>query len=345
MDNPKITVLMPVYNAEKYLKAAIESILNQSFTDFEFLIIDDGSTDKSIDIIHSYQDSRISVIKNETNLGLIASLNNGIELSKGEFIARMDSDDISYANRLEKQLAYMMQNPDIGISGSWMYTIDTGEIIYYPETHEKCKTFKFFNSPLAHPTVIFKRELFLKNNLKYSIDYPVCEDIELWKRCMKYTKLGNLCEPLLFYRIHSSNVSLQNKFLQKKGLLKYYIQELESLGIKSNQIDLELHFAFIRPEITTEIKTNYNFKEFYLWSDILLNANNKNKVFEKDYFDKLLKERYTLIAFHYVKRISTWYYYRKSMLTTKDYFYFALIKFSLKVLLKKFKKLIAINRK
>ncbi len=294
MITPKVSVIMPVFNGEKYIVEAIDSILNQSFTDFEFLIIDDGSTDSSLKIIQSYQDIRIRLFRNIVNLGLATSLNKGIVSAKGEYIVRMDCDDISHNKRIEKQLSFMDQNPEIGISGTWMVSMESNEIIKYPQTDEECRTFKFFNSPLAHPTVIIKREFLISNNLRYSHNYPVCEDMELWRRCMQQTKLGNLCEPLLSYRVHGSNLSIRSKSLQTQALLNYYKSELETLGISFGSINNELHFAFIRPEITAEIKSNYNFKDFYLWSHILLNANNKNRVFEKEYFDKLLKEQQSI---------------------------------------------------
>ena len=120
----KATVLMPVYNAEKYVAEAIDSILNQTFNDFEFLIINDGSTDNSLDIIKSYDDPRITIINNETNLGLSHTLNKGIELARGEYIIRMDADDISLSIRLEKQIEFMDSNQHIGICGSWIQTFD-----------------------------------------------------------------------------------------------------------------------------------------------------------------------------------------------------------------------------
>ncbi len=116
--NPKVTVLMPVYNAEKYLKTAIESILKQTFSDFELLIINDGSTDGSEEIIRSFNDKRIRLFNNEQNLGIIKTLNKGLNLAKGEYIIRMDADDISLPDRLELQVKYMEENPGIGISGT-----------------------------------------------------------------------------------------------------------------------------------------------------------------------------------------------------------------------------------
>ena len=119
MTSATVTVLMPVYNGEMYLREAIDSILHQTFTDFEFLIINDGSTDNSETIILSYDDSRIRYEKNDSNLKLIATLNKGIELAKGKYIVRMDADDISIPDRIEKQVAFLEKNPDVGICGSW----------------------------------------------------------------------------------------------------------------------------------------------------------------------------------------------------------------------------------
>ena len=118
--NPKVTVLMPVYNGEKYLKEAITSILLQTFDDFEFLIINDGSSDASVDIIQSFRDPRIRLVHNDTNIGLIATLNKGLKLAHGKYVARMDQDDISLPRRLEKQTYFMDNNPDVGVCGTWI---------------------------------------------------------------------------------------------------------------------------------------------------------------------------------------------------------------------------------
>jgi glycosyltransferase involved in cell wall biosynthesis len=341
MNNPKISVLMPVFNGEKFIDAAIKSILNQSFTDFEFLIIDDGSTDSSLKIIQSHQDIRIRLLKNTLNQGLAATLNKGIIAAKGEFIVRMDCDDISHDTRIEKQLVFMGQNPEIGISGTWMVSMETNETNKYPQTDEECRTFKFFNSPLAHPTVIIKRELLISKNLMFSLNYPVCEDFELWRRCMQHTKLGNLCEPLLSYRVHGSNLSIKSKTLQTKALINYYNDELSVLGITPGSINEELHFALIRPEISDLIKSKYTFSDFELWSNVLVDHNTKNKVFEKTYFENLLKERLTIVALHYLKSWPTWYYYHKSVLTSGDFFFKEFFRFAIKVLIEKFKKKLA----
>ena len=160
---PKVTVLMSVYNGEKHLREAIDSILNQTFGDFEFLIINDGSTDRTADILQSYQDSRIKIIHNEKNIGLTKSLNKGLKLAKGEYLARMDADDISYPNRLEVQYEYMEKNPNVGIVGSWNDVIDDiGNTIGFWKCNYSSEEIYYilnFRNCLTHCSVLFKKEL------------------------------------------------------------------------------------------------------------------------------------------------------------------------------------------
>ena len=308
---PKISVLMPVYNGEKYLNEAIDSILNQTFIDFEFIIIDDGSNDNSVKIIKSYNDSRIKLFYNGTNKGLIYTLNKGLQLAQGNYIARMDADDVSYDYRFDKQLKFMAAYPEIGVCGTWVETSD-GQIFKYPITHEDCVVFKFFNSPLAHPTVMMQRDVIVKHKLRYSNDFEICEDMEFWRRCLKYTKLGNVNEPLLLYRVHSNNVSKIKKHLQKKGLISYYSDELLTLGIDPQSIDILLHLAFIRSELTHDLLTRYTFKEFDEWANLLFNHNKQKKVFPNVVFLRFLRERYFNMAVCYLFRLSTVQYYLKS---------------------------------
>jgi glycosyltransferase involved in cell wall biosynthesis len=326
--NPLISVLMPVYNGEKYLKEAIRSILDQEFSDFEFLIVDDGSEDSSYEIITSYSDPRIRILRNERNLGLIASLNSGIQKCRGRYIARMDCDDISLPGRLARQFAFMEEHPEIGISGTWIIASDTGEVIRYPESHDECFTYKFFNSPLAHPTVIMRTDVILKNKLWYSAEYPVCEDIELWQRALHYTEFGNLNEPLLAYRIHESSVSVKFKTTQEKSLHQYYRTELNVLGIACGSRDEELHYSLIRPEVNNETRSKFSFSEYYLWTEKIIQANSALKLFPEEDFRRLLKVRFITVSYNYIKHKSTWYWYHRSALTRSDFFCLKLLKYS-----------------
>ncbi|SMM98926.1 Glycosyltransferase [uncultured Candidatus Thioglobus sp.] len=203
MNNPKISVIMPVYNGEKYLKEAINSILNQTFTDFEFIIINDGSTDNTENIILSYDDERIIYIKNQENLKISKTLNKGIELAKGEYIARMDADDISIPKRFEKQMSFMQKNPKVDVCGGWLKTFGYRRRTWkFPLTHNEIKAFMLFSPALVHPCVLGKRAFFTR--LKYSDKFVGTEDYELWVRGVDKYTYANIPQVLLKYRLHHS---------------------------------------------------------------------------------------------------------------------------------------------
>ena len=202
---PKISVVMPVLNGEKYLREAVESILNQSFKDFEFIIINDGSTDKTEGIIKSYDDPRIVYIKNKENLGLSKSYNIGIRSSKGKFIARMDADDVSLPERFEKQFDFLISGK-ADIVGSSVVLIDErgGRIKRQkrPVGHIEIKWHSLLSTPLIHPTVMGKAAVF-KENL-FDESYQNSEDYELWSRLLFTTpvRFANIPKPLLLYRVY-----------------------------------------------------------------------------------------------------------------------------------------------
>ena len=221
MTTPRISVLMTAYNAEKYIAQAIESILNQTYTDYEFIIINDGSTDDTPNIIRHYadSDSRIIFIDNKQNQGLIAVLNQGLDMARGEFIARMDADDISLPKRFEKQVAYLDANPDVGVLGTLIHgfgIMDAAGIqIPGVTVFDMLK-----QNYIAHPSVMMRKGVLDKYNLRYSPDYKHCEDMELWSRMIFLTKFHNLMEVLLMYRITGNNISTQNWDLQQATTAK-----------------------------------------------------------------------------------------------------------------------------
>ena len=159
MKSPKVTVLMPVYNGKKYLRDAMDSILSQNYTDFEFLIINDGSADDSQKIIDSYSDKRIRSLNNEKNIGLVKTLNKGMDAAKGEYIVRMDCDDVSLKNRLSVQVLFMECQPSLGASGSFYYLLLNGKkaVADFPQSREEIECFMVFNSPIAHPSAIIRK--------------------------------------------------------------------------------------------------------------------------------------------------------------------------------------------
>lgn len=220
MPNPKVSVIMAVYNSEKFLKEAIESILNQTFKDFEFIIIDDGSTDRSGEILEDYakKDSRIKVFHQE-NMGLTKSLNKAIKLAKGEYIARMDADDISMPERLEEQIQFLDQNPQVALLGTGYYEIDTfGKVIKKkrpPTSDTELRRVLIKYNPFFHASVMIRKnalqELRLYDeNLKYAQDY------DLWLRISSKFKIANLSDILMMRRYTKKMLS----FFQEREQIK-----------------------------------------------------------------------------------------------------------------------------
>jgi len=217
-----VTVLMPVYNGERYLGEAVESILNQTFYDYEFLIIDDGSTDRTAEILLSFHDERIRLVRNNTNLRLIATLNHGVEIARGKYIARMDCDDISHPERLEKQFQFMEVHPEIGVLGTGIQVINavgkTGCKYTFPAEHEVIRWSLSFYCPLAHPSVMVRREVILRSGGYYQHMRHV-EDYDLWRRLSAKTRLSNLTEALLYLRKHGSNITQVAESEHQRNLL------------------------------------------------------------------------------------------------------------------------------
>ena len=206
MTSPLVSVVMSVFNSEKTLKRAIDSILTQSLKDFEFIIIDDCSTDGSLLILKEFekQDCRIKIYQNEKNLGLATSLNKGLKLCSSDMVARMDADDYSYPDRLEKQYNFMMANSTIDILGSGVVLVDEKGKKYkeylYPSCDDEIKQSLQTTCPLAHPTIMYKKNLILSVG-GYDESLRRAQDFDLWKRLKEKAIFANLSESLLEYTI------------------------------------------------------------------------------------------------------------------------------------------------
>jgi hypothetical protein len=207
-----VTVLLPVYNGAGYLDAALASILGQSFKDFELLIIDDGSTDRTPEIIEACQDKRIRCIRHESNRGLIATLNEGLGLTASKYVARMDADDVCHPQRLEMQHRFMEEHPDVGVAGTAIRLIDRegrrGPTYRFPEQHDVILWALSFVCPMAHPTVMMRRDLVVSAG-GYSVSAVHAEDYDLWERLSTRTRFANLPQALLSLRKHELSVTSQ----------------------------------------------------------------------------------------------------------------------------------------
>lgn len=284
---PKITVLMPVYNCELYIKEAIDSILNQTFTDFEFLIIDDASTDETVSVIKEYKDSRIKLIEKPVNTGYTNSLNYGLKEAKGEYIARMDGDDISLPERFAKQVAFLDSNPDVILCGTLYQIIGTDKICNHPLTHEEIKVKLISGCYIAHPTVMFRKVTFYFYNLEYDPNMEPAEDYDLWTRIVFLGEMANIGEVLLYYRVHSQQTSkarserqgkisreLRNRMLQKV---------VPTVNFKFHSFDLDSKLdekGFHLGELQSIIKT----------IDYIIIKNNEKAIFDQTIFSKEMFE-------------------------------------------------------
>jgi glycosyltransferase involved in cell wall biosynthesis len=214
MDKIVVSVLLPMYNAAPFIEEAVNSILSQSFSYFELIIIDDCSTDNSVDLVTQVKDDRIVLIKKAQNSGYTDSLNYGLKIAKGKFIARMDADDISLPNRFETQVNFLEQNKEVILCGSWFKIIGSDEVVQHPTSHHQILLALLDYCAIGHPTVMFKKELFLKNNLFYDKQMEPAEDHNLWVRAIRYGQLQNIPEVLLHYRLHQNQISVKKKIKQ-----------------------------------------------------------------------------------------------------------------------------------
>lgn len=231
----EISVILPIYNASLYLKDAIDSILNQSFGDFELIVYDDGSTDDSRSIVDAYQDKRIVKRYFDENQGLIKILNLGFSEAKGKYIARMDADDISHPNRFEIQRNFLETHPEIGICGTQLELIHTGEVLERPTEDGDIRWWIFKGSPFAHPSVMIRKQVIDDNNLRFDPKAYVVEDFDFWWHLAFHTKLANLNQTLLKYRIHEQQESTAKNAIQAKNFKLSQIDFIQHLGLNSNE--------------------------------------------------------------------------------------------------------------
>jgi glycosyltransferase involved in cell wall biosynthesis len=297
----KLTVLMTVYNGEVYLRENIESILNQTYKDFKFLILDNASTDSSREIIRSYNDPRIELVTLAENIGQAAALNKGLDMIDTPLVARMDADDISLPRRFERQVAFMEAHPEVGVCGTFAVTFfhqDKKEIKYrWPTEPEDIKVKLLFECCLPHPAVMIRKTFFDQYGLRYDEEIGHSFDWELWQRAAEHFELANLPEFHLRYRLHPENESKKTVHLQKTAALK-----LDDRSLKR----LELHKHPLRQVHRDAAFETFNVKnrgpgflnQVVQWFRELENANKKHGIYSQEALHRFLRER-LFVVLHY----------------------------------------------
>jgi len=258
MKNPKVTVLMSVYNGEKYLNEAIDSILGQTFKDFEFLIIDDASTDKTAEILKSYNDPRIKIVNNKNNIGLTKSLNKGLKLARGEYIARQDADDISLPRRLETQVQYLEDHKNIVAVGTCINRINAyneiiGSVTFPTSPIDIDLNLLFGRWVFAHGSIMFCNSTM--DRIRYDENVLYAQDYNLWLKLSRKFSMANINEILYNLRTHDSRIAVKFRSIQQESVAT-------SLG---NELDGILGFHIPKEVIMTMLLQNISpTKEYFI---------------------------------------------------------------------------------
>lgn len=309
---------MPVYNGEKYIGQAIDSILSQSFGDFELIVIDDGSTDKSAEIVGSYSDKRVRYVANPTNLGLAGARNRTIEVSNGDYLAWLDSDDISLPDRLLKQVALLDEHPNVGLCGTWVRTLglDSEQVWQYPSEAGFVRARMLFDDPIATSAAMIRRGCLSAEEFCFDTRFPPAEDYDLWERVSRTNGVCNIPEVLTLYRIHPNQISTIRREQQRKSVWEIQSRLLKQLRVdpseqeKALHLDIGVGWHFLADEAQLNSTEE--------WLNKLAAANENTGVFPREGFRRVLAERWFLANLAVVREgMISWKHYGKSGLASR----------------------------
>src|SRR5664279_386672 len=297
MEIPLVSVIMPVYNCEKYLKEAIDSVLNQSYEHLELVIVNDASTDSSKKIILDYTDFRIRYFENESNSGIVYSRNRGLAAATGEFVATLDSDDIAMENRIGEQVAFLSSNREYGMCGTYYKTIDSQgrfiQWIRYPTKNEDIVTSMVLGNCFGNSTIMMRAEM--AKELGYRPGYDIAEDYDLWCRMAKRSKLANLPFCGTLYRVHGNNMSvskMNDLLIVEKKIIR---EMLTDILIDFSETELEVHVNFFKRNIGY-FESQTHFRELEDWLIRLYEAITKENRINSQLFLRLIADKWIVIA-------------------------------------------------
>ena len=290
---PLVTVYIPVFNGEKFVVEAVTSVLNQTYTNFELIIVNDGSTDHTLQLLKNLDDNRIKLIDLSENKGNCYAANIALRQARGKYIIRMDADDISFPNRIEEQVVYMESNPEVVLSGASMKLIsansDKSEVWKYPKSPETAKAAFIFKCGVMQPISIVRTETIHNNQLFYdeSNRDSYAEDYDLFYRISKLGKLGNIDKVLLYYRRHESNLTVTTSLDKAKKLRSaIYLTVLKDMGFDEQAIDLDAHLG-LRRLLPEDFEPEFVLRIFD-WSKKLREMNSKTGYFDQNALDQTL---------------------------------------------------------
>lgn len=267
----QVTIILPVYNGERYLREAIDSVLAQTFRDFELWVVNDGSTDGSVAIVDSYDDFRVKRIDNLHNMGLVATLNRAFAMAESPYIARMDQDDIWHERKLELQMALLESRPDVGVCGTSIHKFgDIDAVHIFPEESDELKVGLLFYCMMSHPSVVYRRSMLVETGLIYRQDFYPAEDYKMWIDVLQHSNIYNIPQPLVEYRQHGGQICRERK--EEQIVLEKRLHEEQLRQIYPNPTEEELNFHLdrfttLKPESEEEVK------QYLHWARKLCSAN------------------------------------------------------------------------
>jgi len=319
MGHPKITVFMAAYNQADFIQQSINSVLTQSFSDFELIIVNDGSIDNTTTIVESFNDNRIRLVHNDGNKGLIYTRNRLLTLAQGEYIAILDGDDIAYQDRLKLQYNFLLANPEVVLCGGHAAIINehgnkTGDKLRVP-VNNTIDLFMLFGNPFVNSTTMFKTSVFTELN-GYQ-NYTISEDFDLFIRMAEKYKVANLDETLVDYRVHSNNTSTLNTNTRLANERKIISHMQKRIGLPYDERRLNLHVELFNWTPVKEHLNDYSF----LFNEFKL-ANNISKRYDPKIFNQFLFNKWMdILKFDQINSLSLKWYFKNEIFES-DYFSF-----------------------
>lgn len=298
MNKPLVSAVMLVYNSEEHLREAIDSVLNQTFKDFELVIVNDGSTDSSLEIIDSYDDDRIRLVDNGQNRGLAYSRNVGLKEARGAFLAWCDSDDINLPTRFEDQVKFLQENPSYGLCGSWQtYSIGKRKLINKTfKDPEILKAILLFTPSIMNPTAMLRMSMVREHGITFNNDLAFCEDYDFFQRSSMHFPLTNVQKVLLKYRVSDSGMTMQFEAQEERNARLHkvvYAQALEYLGIRPKEEELNTHRLICSNK---KFDSFEDFKNSFEWLNTIKKKNQETKVYQPRALEKVLADQFYFIS-------------------------------------------------
>ncbi len=304
IDHILVSVIMPVYNAAPYLAESIESILSQSHQNFELIIIDDGSTDNSKAVIEKYTtDKRVKFIEKKCNTGKSDALNIAIAQAKGRYLVGMDADDKSVNHRLATQVRFMEEHPKVGVAGSYLQEFEMVDeqtvwrkSALFPLSNNQCRLHLYTHQPFGyHPTIIMRHEIIKNHQLHYDVNLVVSEDNDLWHRMLPYCEFRNIPEVLVFYRVHSTQLSATYKHLMTPLYLESLKRALRHIIPDISDVEFDLHCSFFTQKHS--VYSNNLLRDTLQWLEKLLVINKEQEcICAHDYLQQHIAKKWFILC-------------------------------------------------